>query len=181
MSVSLVVVSVVVVGVTTVVRVVAPGDQMGLHSPGGGSRGGGHTSPLVRGAPSQGLGYHRRPYQLGDDLQWGLRGRRKLSLRFQFAKVGRVCFLNFEGAVAPSIMGAHVQVVASGWSVQVATHSRFVFSNEAGLLLFDPCKQYVLSKKIGVSRVTNMSVVAGGVEVGEREDGIGLLLHVVLE
>ncbi len=82
MSVSLVVVSVVMVGVTTVVSVVAPGDHVGLHSPGGGSRGGGHPSPLVRGAPRQGLGYHRGPYQFWDDLQWGLRGSRKLSPRF---------------------------------------------------------------------------------------------------
>ena len=65
MSVSLVVVSVVVVGVTTVVRVVASGDEMGLHSPGGGSRGGGHASPLVRGPSSRGLGYHYCPCQSG--------------------------------------------------------------------------------------------------------------------
>ena len=135
MSVSLGVVTVMVVGITTVVRVVAPGDPMGLHSPGGGSKGGGHTSPLVRGAPSQGLGGHRRPYQLGDDLQWGLRGRRKLSLRFQFAKVGRVCFLGFEGAVSPSILSTHVQVVSSRWSVHVPTYSRIVSSNKACLLL----------------------------------------------
>ncbi len=78
-------------------------------------------------------------------------------------------------------MGTHVQVVASGWSIQVTKHARFVFPNEVGLFLLDPGKKYILSDIVRVSWVPNMSVVAGGVEVGEREDGVGLCLHVMFK
>ena len=181
MSVSLGVVPVMVSSLVTGVGVLTPDDPVGHYSPGGGWKGVRSASPSVRGAHSRGLGYHCRPYVLGDDLQWWFRGRFKLSPCFQFTKVGRMCFLNLERAVAPSVVGTHVQVVASGWSIQVTTHARFVFPNEAGLFLLDPGKQYILSNIVRVSWVTNMSVVAGGVEVGEREDGIGLRLHVVFK
>ncbi len=180
-SVSLGVVPVMVRCLVTGVGVLTPGDPVGHYSPGGGRKGVRRASPSVRGTHSRGLGGHCRPYALGDDLKRWFRGCFKLFPCFQFTKIGSMCLFNLERAVAPSVVGTHVQVVASGWSIQVTTHARFVFPNEADLFLLDQGKKYILRDIVRVSWVPNMSVVAGGVKVGERQAGIGLCRHVVFK